>query len=157
MFVCALVALAFVWESGSSDGRIRGRAYIIDGDSLAVSGVEIRLAGIDAPELSQSCTLGGRQWPCGRAARDALMRETAGREIRCAPVGQDRYGRVIAVCRAGSRDIGARQVASGWALSAGRYWFREKLARFAGRGIWSGGFVAPREWRRDRLPGEGRR
>jgi len=47
--------------------EVSGIARVIDGDSLRVSGVEIRLLGIDAPESGQSCMRGGASWPCGAA------------------------------------------------------------------------------------------
>lgn len=31
--------------------ELRGRAWVIDGDTIDISGTRIRLAGIDAPEL----------------------------------------------------------------------------------------------------------
>ncbi|MDP3546623.1 MAG: thermonuclease family protein, partial [Phreatobacter sp.] len=56
--VAAVTALA-VWQAlhGGKPGlTINGHARIVDGDSLVVAGVEIRLFGIDAPELFQRCT-----------------------------------------------------------------------------------------------------
>ena len=41
---------------------------MIDGDTLDVGGVRIRLHGIDAPESKQYCRAGGKRWSCGRDA-----------------------------------------------------------------------------------------
>lgn len=38
---------------------------MIDGDSLSVGQHEIRLFGIDAPELKQTCMRAGQSWACG--------------------------------------------------------------------------------------------
>ena len=47
-------------------GAVAGSARVIDGDTLDVGGVRIRLHGIDAPESGQSCRAGGQPvvvWP----------------------------------------------------------------------------------------------
>ena len=49
-----------------------GTPAVNDGDSLTIDGLRIRLWGIDAPELHQSCTIKGEHYPCGRKARDVL-------------------------------------------------------------------------------------
>ncbi|MDD9329282.1 MAG: thermonuclease family protein, partial [Bartonella sp.] len=36
---------------------IKGKALVIDGDSIKISDSIIRLAGIDAPELNQFCSI----------------------------------------------------------------------------------------------------
>lgn len=75
-----------------STGRtVVGRPQVRDGDSLTINGTEIRLWGVDAPELRQR---GGMQ------ARDALRRKIGLSSVRCqeAGDGQDRYGRVLARC-----------------------------------------------------------
>ncbi len=47
---------------------IVGPAQVIDGDSIRVAGIEIRLYGIDAPEFRQICMRAGHPWACGRGA-----------------------------------------------------------------------------------------
>ena len=50
-----------------------GKVWVVDGDTIDMSGTRIRLIGIDAPESAQSCTdADGRPWLCGRAATRAL-------------------------------------------------------------------------------------
>ena len=55
--VCTALAVALlvaiVYGSGAAPGG--GVARVIDGDSLVVDGVKIRLAGIDAFERDQVC------------------------------------------------------------------------------------------------------
>ena len=53
---------------------------VSDGDSLRSGPLKIRLHGIDAPELKQTCADStGAPWPCGRAARDAMAERSGGR------------------------------------------------------------------------------
>jgi endonuclease YncB( thermonuclease family) len=77
--------------------------------------------------------------------------------VTCEQRDVDRYGRIVAVCRAGLNDLGAFMVANGWALAYRRYSTAyvgpEGSAKAARRGIWRGTFTAPWDWRRgDRTP-----
>ena len=74
-------------------GAFTGAARVIDGDTLDVGGVRIRLHGIDAPESEQSCRAGGRRWSCGREATRALAGRIGKRTVGCQERDRDRYGR----------------------------------------------------------------
>ena len=129
-----------------------GRASVSDGDSLEIAGQRVRLHGIDAPEWKQRCTADSRQWRCGVAATRALKKRIGGEAVTCTPRDRDRYGRIVAVCRAGGVDLNAWMVAQGWALAYRRYSTayvdEERAAQAAERGVWRGRLVAPWEWRR---------
>jgi len=132
-----------------------GRAFIVDGDSIRIGGVEIRLEGIDAPEWDQTCTdPDGRTWACGRAATGQLKAYTRDRTLTCHPRAIDRYGRVVATCLLpDGADVNARLVREGWAVAYGFsriYTAEEAEAKAAKRGIWSGAFIYPSEWRRQK-------
>jgi endonuclease YncB( thermonuclease family) len=143
--IVAIATAAFVLDRQA--GEIVGAARVIDGDSIVVAGTEIRIYGIDAPEFRQTCRKGGRSWPCGRVATGAMRSMVAGREIRCRPREQDRYGRTVAICRAGSLDLGAAMVKGGQAVSYGAYEADQSDARDARRGIWEGSFELPAAYR----------
>lgn len=128
-----------------------GSAVVIDGDSLRVGGVEIRLQGIDAPEYRQTCEADGRTYACGVASRAALAGLVEGKTVTCRPRGTDRYRRMLARCTVDGRDIGEALVGQGAALASGDYEQAEAQARAARRGLWSGSFERPRHWR-DRHP-----
>ena len=53
-------------------GELTGNPHIIDGDSIRIADVEIRLQGIDAPEGKQMCKIKGEEWACGKAAKETL-------------------------------------------------------------------------------------
>ena len=126
---------------------IVGPAQVIDGDSLRVAGIEIRLFGIDAPEFRQTCLRAGHPLACGRAATRFLEWLTQGRELRCRAREEDRYGRTVAACAVEGRDLGAAMVSGGHAVAYGAYEQEERAARNAGRGIWSSRFEPPAAWR----------
>ena len=133
------------------DADLSGRARVIDGDTIEVGTVRVRLHGVDAPESKQSCLAGGERWPCGQRATQALDRQIGGRTVACSERDRDRYGRIVAVCRHGGRDINAWLVGQGWALAYRRYsqaYVNEEASARAGRrGIWRGEFVPPWDWR----------
>jgi endonuclease YncB( thermonuclease family) len=128
-------------------GKIVGLARVIDGDSLVVAGVEIRLYGIDAPEYRQLCLRGGQPWPCGLHALLALRAMTGSRRVECVAREVDRYDRTIAVCSAGGVELNAAMVEAGNAVAYGAYEAEERAARNARRGIWSSSFEYPAVWR----------
>lgn len=129
--------------------RFTGSGQAADGDSFRIGPDRIRLVGLDAPELDQICWRDdGSEWPCGRAARDLMAQQLALGPVACAPVGEDRYGRTLARCAAATgRDLGAVLVAAGLAISDGGYLGEQSAARAARRGLWSGRFTSPRDWR----------
>jgi endonuclease YncB( thermonuclease family) len=129
---------------------VSGRAIAVDGDTLRLDGRRVRVLGIDAPELEQSCTdAAGAAWDCGKAARDFLAGVLRGADVVCEPQGRDRYGRMLARCRAGGADIGESLVKAGLAVAYGDYLVDEGVARAGRKGIWAGRFVAPSTWRRE--------
>jgi endonuclease YncB( thermonuclease family) len=129
--------------------RLAGAATAVDGDTLRLGETRIRLVGLDAVELDQSCTGGdGARWDCGRAARAFLAGLAAGRQTACVAEGRDRYSRVLARCDGGEGDFGAAVVRAGWAVAEAEYALALAEARLNGRGIWAGRFDDPADWRR---------
>ncbi|RFC61824.1 thermonuclease family protein [Fulvimarina endophytica] len=145
--------------SGALAQTLSGPARVIDGDTIAIEGVEnnIRLNFIDAPEFGQSCqNARGSAYDCGIVATDVLKKMIPEASVvTCEANGRDGYDRFLAVCKVGETDINGSMVASGWALefvrySDGRYGGYEADARAAGRGLWQGSFDKPWEWRDSR-------
>lgn len=152
--VLLAAASAYLVQRGvlSPRNELSGRARVIDGDSLAIGNREIRIKGIDAPEGRQTCTREGREWACGEAAADALRALVAGKSVVCRLEGDDRFRRALAHCVAEQRDLGEAIVEMGYAVSYGEYLAAEQEARAARRGLWSGTFERPRDWRRTHEP-----
>lgn len=141
----ALVVARGLWEPPQ---MLAGNARVVDGDSIVIGGERVRLAGIDAPELAQTCMRDGTGYACGRDARMALECLVAGGEVSCRHHERDRYGRVLGYCAAGGVDLNREMVRSGWAIAYGDFDGAEREARQASRGIWAGAFDSPQEWRR---------
>jgi endonuclease YncB( thermonuclease family) len=150
--VAVLLLAAFVTVARTGAHSVPGIPRIVDGDTLVVDDVKIRLEGIDAPETDQICLdEHAAKWTCGIAARNGVVEHVGGRSIDCAPSGPDRYGRTLATCSIGGENLNAWIVRQGWALAFLRYSKSyvadEAAAREAQRGLWSGAFIAPWDWR----------
>jgi endonuclease YncB( thermonuclease family) len=139
-------------QSKASSEQLTGIPKITDGDTIRIGNIRIRLHGIDAPEAKQTCTAGGKEWRCGWEATNALANIVGRHWVTCSKRDVDRYGRVVAVCRAGPIDLNAWMVGNGWAVAYRRYsmdYVRDEDAARRGRkGVWRGEFVMPWEWRR---------
>lgn len=136
-------------ESPSYNGEpVAGSAYVIDGDTLTINGRRIRLAGIDAPEMEQTCQRRGQAYACGEDARDELKSLITGRQVRCTGGRADKYKRLLADCRADETDLNREMTEKGWAVAYGRYAGEEEMARTMRRGLWAGTFQQPQDWRK---------
>ena len=141
-------AAAVAPHRAATEAELHGGVRIIDGDTFDLAGTRIRLWGVDAPERRQRCEAGAP----GPQATAALAQIIGGHEVSCTARDTDRYGRTVAVCRAGGRDLGADMVSQGWAwdythYSGGHYSAEEEDARDASRGVWAMGCEPAWEWR----------
>lgn len=148
-----LVAVALLAGLAALSGLIRGEwvdgdVRVVDGDTLAFGSRRVRLHGVDAPELGQTCRRSGTDYPCGAAARDELRDLTRGQPVACRIRGHDRFGRDLGTCRARDLDLGAELVRRGLVLASGAYEAEERQARRNKVGLWAGSFERPSEWRK---------
>jgi endonuclease YncB( thermonuclease family) len=130
------------------------KTYATDGDSFTIGNRKLRLKGIDAPELHQTCSdAKGLIWACGEASHQAMISLLAEHGLSCVTDVSDRYGRALATCKSSKTiDIGAAQVKAGMAASDNfhamrTYGAEEDVARSSKVGIWRGSFIDPKEWR----------
>lgn len=128
---------------------LAGKAYVIDGDTLSISGTHIRLKGIDAPELAQSCGKTSALNACGQVSRQSLIRLIAGRELRCEGHGHDKYNRSLGTCYAGETNLNRAMIEAGQAVAYGDYQDVEMQARRDRKGLWVSAFETPQDWRRE--------
>ena len=90
-----------------------GAAWVTDGDTITVQKNQIRLFGIDAPELHH---------PYGQRAKWALHGLCKGETVRAEIICQDDYGRTVARCYlTDGRDLSAEMVRLGLALDWGKF------------------------------------
>lgn len=90
---------------------------VVDGDTLRCGRERVRLLGIDAPELPGHCQTGRQCAPGDPYASTAWLRMA----LRQGPlviqrVSVDRYGRTVALVRAGRTDLSCWQLSHGAAI-----------------------------------------
>lgn len=115
MFKTLLTIFALI-SSPAIARDVTGTARVRDADTIVVSGVPVRLNGIDAPELS---TRDGRD---GKYFMERLLR---GQEVTCNLNGERTYDRWVGTCYitldGQMVDIGAVIISNGYALDCRRY------------------------------------
>lgn len=90
-----------------------GSAYVIDGDSIVIQKTQIRLFGIDAPELNH---------PYGQKAKWALVRLCKGHKITAEILAKDDHGRTVAKCRLpDGKDLSEEMITLGLAIDWPKY------------------------------------
>ena len=157
--VLAIALLAVLPGHAKTDrGPLVGQARVIDGDTVEIAGRHVRLEGIDAPEMAQTCSdRAGATWRCGRDAARALERLVADNDLTCEDKGTDKYGRMLGVCFAGARDVNAEMVRRGFAWAFVKYsrsYVREEAeARGLNAGIWQGEAKPAWDYRAERWAG----
>ena len=134
---------------------ITGKPRVVDGDTIHIGKTKIRLHGIDAPEMKQTCrTRKGEEQMCGQLAKQALQRLVQGQDVVCKGDTRDRYKRLIAVCYVGPFNINKQMVVDGWAMAYRKYSKdyvkAETFAKSRREGLWRGEFEPPWEWRKTR-------
>ena len=125
---------------------------VVDGDTIDIDAQRYRLTGFDAPERHQKCRdASDQEWACGQAATEELERLASVDTVSCSDSGKDRYGRIVGSCSAGGKDFGAALVKAGLAVDDPRYSpsydAEEKKAKHEGRGMHSGRYLPPWDWR----------
>ena len=126
---------------------IEGKAKIIDGDTIHIGKNKIRLHGIDAPEINQTCEKNNITWLCGENATNALVNIINSQKIICNIKDIDQYNRYIGVCFVNNLNMNKYMVINGWAI-AYRYYSKdyievENIAKRDKVGIWQGSFQEP--------------
>jgi endonuclease YncB( thermonuclease family) len=147
--IVCLLALCLPTQARRFEGVV---THVTDGDSIWVrpdSGGEardVRLQGIDAPEICQAF---------GVSARNALAAHALHRRVTVNSRARDKYERTLGRVSLNGEDLGAWMVARGYAWSyhfhrhTGPYGVQEERARSARLGLWADGrAIEPRQFRK---------
>ena len=91
-----------------NDIVLNGPAYVVDGDTIVIQKTQVRLFGVDAPEMNH---------PFGKKAKWALVALCKGQTIRAEVTAKDDHGRTVAKCYLpDGRDLSAEMVKQGLAI-----------------------------------------
>ena len=146
------IAAAVTGPGANDPAIVTGQGRVVDGDTLDVGQTRVRLEGIDAPEMAQTCqTATGENWDCGKAAAAFLRAMVQQRDLACDRTGSDLYHRTLATCFEDGTDINEAMVRAGMAWAFVRYSqayvAAEADARERKVGVWQGRAEAPWNFR----------
>ncbi len=135
----------------ATSAAISGPARAIEGDLLEIAGKRVRLFGIDAPEIEQSCRVMIFAWGCGEDSQKMLSALIAERTVACTVVTRDVVGLSAALCQTEGVQLNETMVRIGMALASssepGTFAAEEAAAAREGVGVWRSTFDKPWEWR----------
>ena len=149
-----LLFLVIACSPDGDDGGLKGRACVMDGDTLMIGGTRrhtkcaegqiVDIWGITAFGLDQLCPHpSGRMVRCGLYAAAQLQEKVKTHEIRCEQKASKFGGVVAAQCFVGEDDIGQYMVVNGFAKANAavteRYTGHEAQAKAQRRGLWETG------------------
>ena len=139
--------------------RIIGQVKVLNAYRLVFeNGTEVNLLwNMSAPDLEQQGQIGDAFYAAGKEAAEFLRKLIGDQTVTFIGRPEDKGGQANAgACFIGEMSLEIEMVRNGWAISdheAMDPW--EIIARENKRGLWRGGFVPPKRWRKgERLPGE---
>ena len=113
LYAAIALALAIADPATASPPVISGPAYVIDGDTVVVAGVHVRLKGVDAAEMNS---------PLGQTAREVMVGIVGNSELSCVLTGEKTHKREVGYCfTADGTDINQAIIAAGAALACPRF------------------------------------
>ncbi len=135
-----------------------------NGDTILVKGQDamfsVRLAGIDAPELSTKKSEVAQ--PFSREAKTYLEHLILNKQVSIKGYGEKSYGLMWGEVFLGNRNVNLEMIRAGYAavylekspseLKLARYYADEKRAKATEKGMWALGkdYVEPAKWRKQR-------
>jgi endonuclease YncB( thermonuclease family) len=149
--LCLLLATNTLANIGNFTLGSEKTLYIVDGDSISM---QMRIAGIDTPEIRQKCSKTQFQViDCGRLSKNYLKQtlQNLPGELSIEPVGVDYYNRILVRVYKGDVNVGKLMVEAGMAFSyKDTYRKEEELAKENKLGFWD--FytppIEPYKWRK---------
>jgi len=151
----AIIGNVFADDNENATQQISGKAFALDGDSIVIKKIKIRLNGIDAPEFSQECLNAKSQhYKCGLISKNFLINLLKNQEVVCHYQKLDIYNRILGDCYIDKLNINHHLLSNGMAII---YDFNdatkqeielEKTAKEQQQGIWQGAFELPKTYRK---------
>ena len=119
-----IIIILFFFSSSYSDEKniIKGKAIVVDGDTIKIKGEQIRFGGIDAPESyyrgkKQTCIENNKKIFCGQISKDKLIEKIGNNSINCKiEKNKDKYKRSVGECFIKKESLSVFMVRNGYAF-----------------------------------------
>ena len=136
----------------------KGKAIVMDGDTIKINGERIRFSGIDAPESyfrgrKQTCIEDNKKVFCGQVSKEKLIEKIGNNSINCKiEKNKDKYKRSIGECFIKEESLSVFMVRNGYAFdwpynSKGKFANHQEYAKINKLGFWNMKFEYPWEWK----------
>ena len=128
-----LILITFSFVNSAENNVAKGKARIIDGDTIEINKEKIRFGGINSPERKE---IGYR------LAKDKLVEKIANNIVTCTREKiKDKYQRTVAECFINGESLSSFMVKNGYACdyiyySKGKYAKEQKYAKANKLGVW---------------------
>ena len=128
-----IILINFSFTNSSEKNISKGKARIIDGDTIEINKEKIRFGGINSPERNEVGY---------KLAKDKLSEKIINKTLVCIrEKNKDRYSRTVAECFVNGESISSFMVKKGYACdyvrySKGKYSEEQKYAKVNKLGIW---------------------
>ena len=113
----ALAWLALALPAGAGE-RLAGRAHVLDGDTIAVGGIHVRLKGVAAPEVAH---FGEPGEAGGEEAKAFMVELVEGETVVCDLTQERTHGRRVGWCYRDGQDVAEALIRAGLARDCPRY------------------------------------
>ena len=119
--------------NSAENNVLKGKARIIDGDTIEINKEKIRFGGINSPERNETGY---------RLAKDKLIEKIANNILTCVrEKNKDKYRRTVAECFIDGESLSSFMVRKGYACdyiyySKGKYAKEQKYAKTNKLGVW---------------------
>ena len=119
-FALLCVALACLRLALPADAgeRLAGRAHVLDGDTIAVGGIHVRLKGVAAPEVAH---FGEPGEAGGKEAQKFMVELVEGQTVVCDLTRERTHGRRVGWCYRDGQDVAEALIGAGLARDCPRY------------------------------------
>ena len=154
--VIILFSISFSYSD--ENNIIKGKAIVVDGDTIKIKGEQIRFGGIDAPESyyrgkKQTCIKDNKKFFCGQISKDKLIERIGNNSLNCIiEKNKDKYKRSVGECFLKDESLSVFMVRNGYAFdwpyySKGKFANDQEYAKINKLGFWNMKFEYPWEWK----------
>ena len=128
-----VILITYSIVNSAENNVLKGKARIIDGDTIEINKEKIRFGGINSPERNETGY---------RLAKDKLIEKISNNILTCVrEKNKDKYRRTVAECFIDGESLSSFMVRKGYACdyiyySKGKYAKEQKYAKANKLGVW---------------------
>ena len=156
LIIITIFSISFSYSNEKN--IIKGKAIVMDGDTIKINGERIRFSGIDAPESyfrgrKQTCIEDNKKVFCGEISKEKLIEKIGNNSVNCKiEKNKDKYKRSVGECFIKEESLSVFMVRNGYAFdwpyySKGKFANDQEYARMNKLGFWNTKFEYPWIWR----------